>query len=288
MDDLAGEGSPDLVSVSGDGNINNRNGGCSLKIRLSLSPEEPAVEAATVAAPVEDIFDFEPLETNVVDTGSSLEAMRLAAALNKKRGRPLGSKNRPKSRTCPGSKTPEGKTSAMIKAVDQLKTPPGASSVKYRPEDRPRKETSTDEKVVKVGDRQAGRQPLSLSFGLAHLGPKLNDLTRPAADQQVRRLPVAVGPLVQSRRLSESSDSSALSVLSSDESSRDNSAERGFVRSRTPSPRSLSRSPMSREARGCSPSRQLTQEEVEVVEITNLECAEVELLQEEKVNIYPP
>jgi hypothetical protein len=101
----------------------------------------------------------------------------------------------------------------------------------------------------------------SLSFTLAKLGPKMNDLARPPH----RR--TAAGVTTTSRRLSESSDDDSSVVLSSGESSprRQDSS--------SPMPRHVNQ--LTREEEG---GRQLTPEDEE---ITALDCEEVELVEEE-------
>jgi hypothetical protein len=233
-----------------------------------------AMNADSGAALAGNIFDF--AEKTTAEPGEEAwegDGCRASALQQKKRGRPLGSKNRSRQprRPLPNHRTvPDGKLSAKVPPPGDLtREVYGKRSPVFTATGPPTK--AADNKGVLssrpiVGapsEKDSMRQQQhasSLSFTLAKLGPKMNDLARPPH----RR--AAAGVTTTSRRLSESSDDDSSVVLSSGESSprrRDSSS---------PMPRHENQ--LSREEGG----RQLTPEDEE---ITALDCEEVELVEEE-------
>jgi len=232
-----------------------------------------AMNAASGAPLAGNIFDF---AEKTAEAGEEVEEVgdgcRASALHQKKRGRPLGSKNRSRQprRPLPNHRTvPDGKLSAKVPPPGDLtREVYGKRSPVFTATGPPTK--AADNKGVLssrpiVGapsEKDSMRQQQhasSLSFTLAKLGPKMNDLARPPH----RRTAAGV---TTSRRLSESSDDDSSVVLSSGESSprrRDSSS---------PMPRHENQ--LTREEGG----RQLTPEDEE---ITALDCEEVELVEEE-------
>jgi len=240
-----------------------------------LKPSPPQHRAAltataipTVAAAASKIFDFE--EKNDVEREKDEEECLAAAALLKKRGRPLGSKNRSKSRA-PHSH-PERKLS--VKAATSASTnecsskhlleasPPPTGAINKAALSGSRMGLGASGKKSDMGGRNSVRQ--HLSFTLAQLGPKMNDLTRRQR---------TAGPAgVTSRRLSESSDDSSVVLSSGESSPRACSAERDSDDVRSSSP------PVAHEDEGhIVVGHELTPQDEE---ITALDCEEVELVEE--------
>ena len=245
--------------------------------RLSLSPlfvhQHRAASLPTTAMNSGgNIFAEKTAEPGEVEEWEG-DGCRTSALQQKKRGRPLGSKNRSRQprRPLPNHRTvPDGKLSAKVPPPGDLtREVYGKRSPVFTATGPPTK--AADNKGVLssrpiVGapsEKDSMRQQQhasSLSFTLAKLGPKMNDLARPPH----RR--TAAGVTTTSRRLSESSDDDSSVVLSSGESSprrRDSSS---------PMPRHENQ--LTREEGG----RQLTPEDEE---ITALDCEEVELVEEE-------
>ncbi len=247
--------------------------------RLSVSPlfvhQHRAASLPTTAMNSGgNIFDAEKSAEPGEEVEGEGDGCRASALQQKKRGRPLGSKNRsrqPHRRPLPNHRTvPDGKLSAKVPPPGDLtREVYGKRSPVFTATGPPTK--AADNKAVLssrpiVGapsEKDSMRQQQhasSLSFTLAKLGPKMNDLARPPH----RRTAAGV---TTSRRLSESSDDDSSVVLSSGESS-----PRRCRDSSSPMPRHENQ--LVREEGG----RQLTPEDEE---ITALDCEEVELVEEE-------
>ena len=224
---------------TGVGN-NSTEGNGGVRVRVSPPPQQQHLTAG-------NIFDFESLDQ---PKGGMLDDQDRLSAAAKKRGRPLGSKNRAKSSSRSGLfgfRTPEEKKALSFKVANRAKELPPGAPVKRSNEEAGGKWSliTPSPPDVLVANTAAGvrdntgstgthssidgsrqQHSPSLSFALAKLGPKMNDLTRPPPPTTMTSAAVGSGLVVTSRRLSESSDSSSSSVLSSRDNSRGNSAER--------------------------------------------------------------